>query len=193
MPKYYHDDETNASDPARVALSIRRFRRLEPAARGLRGWYWRWFAGGRQFEEMLDKHLHLGDSRAACVVSIEPLLVAAYTDELDCVAMLCFPSWLVEEHCLKLGSRLLTVNGYFLEGEVVDDLEPGPDDLNQYFNFFPVIAEFVSDDSQRIAERKTAIAYEEWQRCERMGQDYLKRNQGQWRNGSPLHSIKSCI
>jgi hypothetical protein len=189
----YHDEETAASDPAQVSLSVRRFRRLEPTARGLRGWYWRWFAGGRQFEERLDEHLHLGDSRAACVVSIEPLLVAAYTDELDCVAMLCFPSWLVEEHALKLGSRLLTVNSYAYGSEVVADLEPGPNDLNQYVNFFPVIAEFVSDDGQRIAERKTAIASEEWQRCQSMGRDYLQRNQGQWRNGSPLHSIKPCV
>src|SRR5688572_27161776 len=114
----YHDDRTYASDPGRLTLSRRRFRRLEPAARGLRGWLWRRLWGGAVLEEMLNEHLLLGDSRAACVISMDPLLVVAYTDELDCVAMLSFPSWLIEEHRLRLGSRLLTVNTYFY-GETV--------------------------------------------------------------------------
>ena len=48
----------------------------------------------------LKEQLLHGDSRAAVVVSVDPLLlVAAYTDELDCVALLRFPdSEFVEEY-----------------------------------------------------------------------------------------------
>jgi len=42
--------------------------------------------------EAISNHLKMGDSRAAVVISIHPkLVIAAYTDELDCVAMLQFP------------------------------------------------------------------------------------------------------
>jgi hypothetical protein len=146
-------------------------------------------AGGGQFEEMLDEHLRLGDSRAACVLSLDPLLVAAYTDELDCVAMLCFPLLLVEEEELKLGSRLLTINTYQTGKKAVPDLVPGPQSLNRYANFFPVIAEFVSDDHSRIAMRKAEISEEEWLRCQRMGSEYRRRFPKRWRNGSPLRSL----
>jgi hypothetical protein len=189
----YHSGESEASDPGMVSLCAQRFRRLEPAAQGLRGWYWRWFGEGRGFEEMLDEHLRLGDSRAACVISIDPLLVAAYTDEIDCVAILSFPPWLVEEHGLKPWSRLLTVNTYRLGEQVVNDLVPGPDDLEQYSDFFPVIADFVSDDQQRIAERKAEILDEEWQRCLSMGREYLREFPGQSRSGSPLQVFKRVV
>jgi hypothetical protein len=155
-----------------------------------------------QFEEMLDEHLQLGDSRAACVISIEPLVVAAYTDELDCVAMLGFPDWLAEEHRLNVGDRLLTVNTYragegsglVLAGGRPDgialDLEAGPGHTGRWINFYPVIAEFVSDDVERIAQRKAAISEKEWARCDRLGfaswRDHPKRR----RNGSPFWSLQ---
>ena len=189
----YHNDASQASDPGQISLSTERFRHLEPTARGIRGWYWRWFGDGRQFEELLDEHLQLGDSRAACVVSVEPLLVAAYTDELDCVAVLCFPDWLVEGHDLKVGSRLLTVNTYMHGEDTASDLVEGPESLKQYVNFFPVIAEFVSDDHQRIAARKKQISGKEWQRCHDMGRDYVRRFQNRWRDGSPRASFDPVL
>jgi hypothetical protein len=140
------------------------------------------------FEDMLDEHLRLGDSRAACVTSIEPFLVAAYTDELDCVAVLGFPAWLVEEHNLKVGGRLLTVNTYRRGQRIMSDLMAGSRQLGRYVNFYPVIAEFVSDDVQRIAARKAEIVEEEWLRCERMGIESLQRFPNRWRNGSPFWS-----
>ena len=111
--------------------------------------------------------------------------MAAYTDELGCIALLRFPQWLMEEHELPRGGRLLTVNAYLF------DTEPIPDLLthNRYTNFYPVIPEFGSHDRQRIAERKTEICEEEWERCERMGHDYLVRFPQRWRDGSPQHRI----
>ena len=131
----YHDDRTRASNPGQVSLSVERFHRLEPATQGFRGWWWLQFGGGRKFEDILDEHLRMGDSRAACVASLEPLLVAAYTDELDCIAMLCFPTHLVKEYDLKCGSRLLTVNTYRRNEQIAADLIPGPEKTNRYSNF----------------------------------------------------------
>jgi hypothetical protein len=142
---------------------------------------------------MLDEHLQLGDSRAACVISIAPLVVAAYTDELDCIALLNFPAWLVEDHALKTGGRLITVNTYMRGSCVVPDLAPGPRQLRRYINFYPVIAEFFSDNVQRIAARKAEIAEEEWARCQQMGGEYLQRHPNHWRNGSPFWSAQPVI
>lgn len=75
----YHNDDSQASDPGGIRLSLAHFHRLEPMAQGVRGWFWRSMGGGIQFAEMLDEHLQLGDSRAACVIAVEPLLVAAST------------------------------------------------------------------------------------------------------------------
>jgi hypothetical protein len=139
---------------------------------------------------MLDEHMQLGDSRAACVISVQPLIVAAYTDELDCVALLRFPSRLVEEFGLKTGAKLLTVNTYGRGQRIMSDLVAGPRQTGRYSNFYPVIAEFVSDDVQRIAVRKTGIAEEEWMRCEQMGSESLRKFPHRWRSGSPFYSAQ---
>jgi hypothetical protein len=142
---------------------------------------------------MLDEHLRLGDSRAACVISIGPLLVAAYTDELDCVVLLTFPAWLVEEHKLTVGDQLLTVNTYARGQHIAADLVAGPRQLGRWVNFHPVIADFVSDETQRIAVRKTEIGEDEWLRCKQMGVESLRRFPGRWRNGSPFWSARAVL
>lgn len=139
---------------------------------------------------MLDEHLRLGDSRAACVISIEPLLVAAYTDELDCVVLLNFPAWLVKEHKLMVGGHLLTVNTYARGRSIAADLAVGPRQLGRWVNFYPVIADFVSNDTRRIAMKKAEIGEEEWRRCKQMGIASLKRFPNRWRNGSPFWSVQ---
>lgn len=156
-----------ASNPAGVGVSAERLRQLDPNP----------FDDEKGFEldlEAVDLHLRTGDSRAAVVVSTSPLRVAAYTDELDCVVLLAYSDDLVAEHGLELGSRLLTFNTYD-KCEVHPDLDPGPLNRGMWGNFFPLIAEFFSDDAEAIARRKAEISGEEWERAEAMGQAYLAR------------------
>src|SRR5262249_51250149 len=74
----------------------------------------------------IEEQLQHGDSRAAIVVCTAPLLVAAYSDELDCIAMLRFPNTFAEEYKLWVGSRLLTVNTYGRGQKYDEDLILGP-------------------------------------------------------------------
>jgi hypothetical protein len=180
----YHDDSTVASNPGKVTLSLEKyeaFRRREPLV--------------RRFTLLLDgakvriaEHLQLGDARAAVVVADDPVLVAAYTDELDCVAMLKFPSFVAEQLHLRPGTRLLTINTYAVGLFVARDLQPGPLRYKRYNNFYPIVAEFLSDDADRIARKKDRIKEDEWTRCEDMGCDYLLRSKVKVRNGSPFRS-----
>jgi hypothetical protein len=209
----FHDDRTIASHPGGIRLSPERFRQLESTAIGLPNEWKRGFESWERFEEFLDEHLQLGDSDPALVISIEPLLVAAYSCELDCIVMLKFPSWLARQYDLEIGSRLLSVNTYVNGTCVAPDLLPGPwrytnDNVIRYLfslvfpavqgrpryvNFYPIIAEFFSADDRQIAARKTTMPLWRWGRCEHFANEYLRSFPGRSRNGSPYWSAMPVV
>lgn len=180
-----------AYDPGRVELSGLKLARLHPerlvpVRKGstqltFPSQFHPWIQG-------FARRLWVGDSRAAVVVSVEPLLVAAYTDELDCVALLRFPAELAAEYGLEVGSRLLTVNGYLYGETVAPDLHEGPAAHHQYVNFIPLIADFLSEAVPRIEFRKAEISEAEWSRARELGEAYLARPEVRVRDGRPLYS-----
>jgi hypothetical protein len=180
------DDTALASHPARVPLSHAKLRKLHPE---LYSPLARWIYRRRTAEWLtrIEEHLFYGDSRAAVVVSTAPLIVAAYTDEIDCVALLRFDDSLASEYALEVGSRLVTANIYdYLEDKGYEsDLIPGPATTGRYGNFVPLIADFLTDDADRLAERKAEISAEEWLRTETLGQTYLTENFARPRDGRP--------
>lgn len=134
----------------------------------------------------IEEQLLFGDSRAAVVITTSPLLIAAYTDELDCVALLRFSDKFVSEYDLKPGSRLITVNTYeYHDGSYESDLLPGPAASGNYRNFSPFIADFLTDDLDRLAKRKATISEDEWRRTEELGQTYVGENYARPRDGRP--------
>jgi hypothetical protein len=185
------DDRSQASHPGGIRLSEEKARRFEPGLYEPRGVFrllGRLSPWQRFYQARLVEHLLHGDSRAAVVMSVSPLLVAAYTDELDCIAMLGFPAELVQEYGLQVGSRLLTVNLYVSGREPVADLDPGPASYGRYKNFGPAIAEFLSDDREQIEARKRKISEQEWAHTVELGRAYLARYGPKARDGRPLES-----
>ena len=188
------NQQSKASDPVRIRLDRSKLRRLCPeyfAGTGGNPFEWLDARLGKRAASvfLVDDQLTHGDSRAAVVVSVSPLLIAAYSDELDCIALLRFPDELVPEYDLRLFSRLLTVNRYMIGGPVVPDLEVGPLALNRYVNFQPFIAEFLSADTERIRARKAKIGEEEWRRAITLGRRYLDEHGTRARDGRPA----SCM
>lgn len=185
------DDETLASDPGQIRLSHNRLRVLRPDLYGIGG-VWRsilaFFRMGWAERIYIKEQLECGDSRAAVVVSTTPLLVAAYSEDLDCIAMLRFPGELVDQYRLSIGTRLLTVNCYGDSGEYDRDLILGRKLDGGWTGFHPLIAEFLSDDGDRIEARKREITEEEWQRAYGMGVRYIKARPGVARDGRPVYS-----
>lgn len=166
-----------ATEPGRVVMSDARLAEIEPEL----------FDGSRSFEchprcdvahpamemrERIAERMIHGDSRAAMVVSVEPLVVAAFSSELDAVLLLRFPSELALKHGLEAGARLLTVNVYYEIRErprggkllYAVDLRPGPRQLLQWSDFTPTIADFLTDDRARVDARKREIDEAEWSR-----------------------------
>lgn len=187
-----HDDSSGPSDPSGLTLSREKARLLEP---------WMFGAGGVLRKavgtliivdpyalidaKLLEEHLAFGDSRAAVVVSTAPVLAAAYSDDLDCVAMLRFPRYFARRYQLSVGSKLLTVNTYYRQFTKHADLVFGPNHTGEWTGFFPLIAEFLSDDDRCIEDRKQEIDETEWQRCRELGDAYLFERPGVARNGRP--------
>ncbi|QDT28445.1 hypothetical protein Enr10x_37890 [Gimesia panareensis] len=181
----YHDDNSYASDPGGISLSrtkLKAFKKELP-------FFKRLFARTRHPEGMLAEHLRLGDSRAAMVMPTpDGLVIAAYTDELDCVALLAFPDRVARAYNLNPGDRLLTVNTYYRGSNVAPDLEHGEHSYHRYPNFYPLIAEFLSDDSLSIEHRKAHISEEEWVATYLKGEEKLNRKGLFIRNGNPYLS-----
>lgn len=185
------DNNTYASHPGRIRLSHEKLHRFHPELypdSGLAVFVSAILTNRTFYLTHIEEHLMYGDSRAALVVRRDPILVAAYTDELDCVAMLRFPKEVENDYPLEVGTRLLTVNTYsrIEDVPVVPDLQPGEQWFRRYGNFSPFIAEFLSDDLARIEARKAEIEAEEWERAGRMAAEYLKRHGERARDGRPL-------
>jgi hypothetical protein len=188
---------SRASDPGLIKMSYTRLRRLCPEdfATGIDPLDWiDQVAGARAVRNFLvaDQLVH-GDSRAAVVMSVSPLLVAAYTQELDCIAMLSFPDEFVQEFGLHARSRLLTVNRYTFGGRLASDLEEGRLSYHRYSNFRPLIADFLSDDTERIRARKATIIEDEWARAWVMGERYLARFGRVARDGNPWLCMNEAV
>ncbi|QEH31943.1 hypothetical protein OJF2_04100 [Aquisphaera giovannonii] len=182
------DDSTAASHPADLRLDDAALRRFcpelyRPLNRLLE-------AVGLAYPRRLSiaEHLLHADARAAVVITTRPLRVAAYSDDFDRIAMLAFDEdpWLVEEHRLRPGSRLITVNGYRREGEPDADLFLAKDRAYPWTGFGPLIGDFLSADVDRLHALRAEIAEAEWRRAEQLGRLYLERFPGLARNGRPL-------
>lgn len=191
------DDNTAASNPGGFRLSSAKLKILQPELYGRFAWFGWYLVDGKiksrrsYWLTRIEEHLLYGDSRAAVVVGTSSLLVAAYTDEIDCVVLLRFQDRFVSEYNLERGSRLITVNTYdYDEGSSYEiDLNPGPEAGEYYQNFMPLIADFFTDDVERLNARKAGISEEEWQRAEDMGQAYLSQNYAPPRDGRPFWSF----
>ena len=187
-------DDTRASHPGGLALSRTKLRALQPELLYPLRWLLadkRMIAGRAKGRRWLlthvEEHLQHGDSRAAIVVSVDPLRIAAYTGELDAVALLGFDRRFARGQALAAGQRLLVVNTYSPRSAgVATDLREGPGAHGRWGNFAPYVAEFLSDDTARIEARKKEIDEAEWLRTVTLAREWIERHGLAARDGRPL-------
>jgi hypothetical protein len=184
--------EWSVDNPGLFRVSDEMLRRLRPDCYGLGAWLFQKFTDVTRtlsFRDLIKEHLWLGSIQAALVMSLQPGRVAAYSDMLDCVALLDYPPRFLEDFQLRRGDRLLTVNMYHQSGPQ-RDLVYGPGKCSDWTGFQPIIADFVSDDEARLEERKTALPEENWQRAWGLGVDYVRRWPDRCRSGEPHAMLK---
>lgn len=127
---------------------------------------------------------------AAVVVSVEPRLIACYSGRHDAIVLLRIPASMSFGLKWSPGMRLLGVNSYKreqLKTKPADDFfgYAPIDPEGQYY--FPILAEFLSDDKDRLASLKEGLQDEVWNRCQDLGQRALEE-QHPARNGHPFNA-----
>lgn len=174
---------SSASDPIGLRMSEVKLKRLCPSlyfSSGVRASMRCFFWDGLALRYVIRDMLVHGDSRAAVVLSISPLLIACYCDDLDGVCVLRFCDKLAQEFGLQPNSRLVTVLNSRCRRrparseELARDVIQGSAANPRYVNFWPLIAEFLSDDTALIEARKKGISDDEYHRCQAFGKEHLR-------------------
>ena len=176
-----------ATNAALLTLSDDRLRKLQPQLLDAAQWT-REDDRARWLDDI--RHaLARGDGRAAVVVDAANAVVAAYTDELDCVALLRFDRALAQAYGWRDGTRLLSANSYVRrDNGIAPDLRPGPGDEGRWGNVWPLIADLLTDDAAALAAAKEAVAEPEWERALLLGRRALA-DRIIPRDGRPMTSI----
>ena len=120
------------------------------------------------------KVLFYGDTQPAVVVSTAPLLIGAYSDEMDAVVMLRFPDEFAKQYKLTVGTRLTTSNVYFTERAIADDIHIGEKDSRQYTDFAPLVQLFFGKKDDKIMEKTKLFGEDVWQAVSEKANEYLR-------------------
>lgn len=124
--------------------------------------------------ERINEFIMEGDTQPAVVYSVAPLIISAYSDEMDGVVFLEFPDQLTEMYDLQKGTRLVTSNMYKYGNKPVKDINAGDDYLKRYSDFTPIVQLFLTD-SENYAMRRTELFDEQvWDRVNRLTEEYSR-------------------
>lgn len=176
----YSDASSFAGDPGRLTLSkskwkdigrfykLNIFQRIELNSR----------------KKLVRERICYGDTQPAVVMSVDPLLIASYADEMDAVVILRFPAQYAAKYSLKLYDRLICVNTYAdTTHNIPHDIYVGKHYLKRWSNFAPSVAEFLSDDKEIIEKHKATMPESLWLYVKSLGEEYLTVHKNKTRLG----------
>ncbi|KAJ7129446.1 hypothetical protein C8R44DRAFT_872715 [Mycena epipterygia] len=190
----YASGSSTASAPGGLTASIYKIDNLELLATGRKSS----LGDHNQIYTLalLINHLKYGLAEPAVVVSVTPdwVKVAAYTCEFDTVVVLGFPTKAIDliapgKTCPTVGTRLLVVSQFTSRGSpdtqgVQGDIHMGAKSLNKWYNFHPLVAQYVTDDShaalwaermEEVDEDLWDVAWERWLEWKaRHGETYFR-------------------
>lgn len=165
----YIDPNTYAENAGNVRLSKEKFRQVRDKILKIS------FFDKTQYNnnfERIDDYMMNGDTQPAIVYSVNPLIISAYSDEMDGVVFLKFPKKLAEMYNLHEGMKLVTSNVYKYGTKIAKDIEVGDGYLNRYVDFTPIVQLFLTD-SENYAMKRTELFDEEvWDRVNHLTEEY---------------------
>lgn len=181
-------------NPGLFDLNKKKLKALRPQIFGLR-------LGQKNIDTWQNVYTQLndGDIQPALVMSVSPLLVACYTDDMDAIAMLHFPEELGYKFGWTLGRKLIVTAAYnnlFMKAN--KDLDCGPRNSGKFKAYGPIIADLYTDNTERLERKKREIPQEKWAYVESMARQYMANHPGMARNGlgypyadaEPIEDIK---
>lgn len=133
--------------------------------------------------DFVSRALCFGDTQPAVVMSVNPLLIAAYSDEMDAVVMLDFPTDFVEKYGLYPGMRLTTSNVYFTGSQCAKDIFAGEHYLYRYADFVPIVQLFLGKNDQKIQAKTELFGEEKWNAVKEMADEYINLHPDLRRDG----------
>lgn len=129
------------------------------------------------------RSLLYGDTQPALVVSVDPLLIAAYSDEMDAVVMLRFPKEFAEKYNLSIGSRLTTSNVYFTGDQFAKDIFIGENYCHRYIDFVPIVQLFIGKHDNKIMEKVNLFGDDMWKLVTEKANEYINDHPDLYRDG----------
>ena len=124
--------------------------------------------------DKINEFMQYGDTQPAYVVSLHPLIISAYSDEIDGVVLLEFPPELGSFYDLTEGARLVTSNVYAFGTTMAPDLIPGEGNLNRYVNFTPIVQIFLAEEEDFARERISLFEEEKWERVVQLTEEKMR-------------------
>lgn len=124
-----------------------------------------------------------GDTQPAVVVSVDPLLIATYSDEMDAVIILKFLKEFADLYNLSVGSRLTTSTVYSYGNKVADDIHIGENYSCQFADFIPIVQLFLGKDDRKITEKINLFGEDIWQLVSQKANDYMRLYPDCFRDG----------
>lgn len=122
--------------------------------------------------ERINEFMMKGDTQPAIVYSVNPLIISAYSDEMDGVVFLEFPERLAEIYNLHEGMRLVTSNVYKYGSKTVRDINAGVGYLKRYSDFTPIVQLFLTDREDYAMRRTELFDEEVWDRVNFLTEEY---------------------
>ncbi|PHR24011.1 MAG: hypothetical protein COA38_16680 [Fluviicola sp.] len=191
----YHDDSTTASDSIYLTLDETKLkflmpelftpiRKLKHRMRSL---------GFHSYREQLTEHIAFGDSQGAIVASIEPLQIAAYNEDIDCIVLLRYSSGIQKRYGFELGDRLVCINTFGQSNKLQADLIPGKNNSQMWSLVHPIIGDLLSSDKKLLDNRRQEIGEKGYQYIQTLVDQYLLKKPNVYRNGKPFLAIKVLV
>ncbi|KAF7982480.1 hypothetical protein HWV62_28052 [Athelia sp. TMB] len=173
----FNNQHTIASTPGGLAPSVSKVQIVELLCTGKK-WDPNDNSAARNLPGLIN-HFKYGDTQPAIVVAVGPewVKVAAYSDEFDAIVVLGFPTEAVDlvapnRQRPTIGTRLITVCQFAgrctcttvdhpARQGVQSDITMGPATYDRWYNFHPLVAQFLTDDSQSpVWDQRIAVMEE---------------------------------
>lgn len=175
------DKTTFAENPGKVKLSSKKWKQILDILNLDKN-------AQKYYKKQISKvksYLAHGDTQVAIVMKLEPLLIATYSDEMDAIIMLKFPTIFKDIYNLEIGMVMATNNVYWPKNmfDIASDIFVGEYYGKVYRDVIPLISLFFAKDEEVVANNLKLLKKDLIERAKVLSVKYLEEHQDLMRDG----------